>query len=352
MGRKRKDEADNWMPPGVRRDIKGNRYIIRSKLTNGKEKRLCALSAKKSEVFAAYEALLQDCPKSGTLEHLCSEYFNSEKYKSLAPSTQKDYDKYYNQLSKITFNAGNTLMSLSPAQVTTGVAQQILDIRKKQGAPVQGNREVKGFLSAVYTWGLQRDLIPGLDRNPIRGTARNKESADKHYIQDEDYYYALKHAKSDKFPKWLSGGIELSYLLYGRNSEIRDLQRSDLQIEGLLMRRRKGSKSNIVGWSERVENTINELLAIPSKISSMYLIHNEKGQKLSYHSFRYHWDNLMEHCEEQAEQDGFKFTRFNRHQLKAKGITDGEKGQNSAGHKSGKVEQDYIRKPDIVKPPV
>jgi len=349
MGRKRKDTADNWMPIGVRKDIKGNRYIIRSKLTMGKEVRLCALSVKKSEVLAAYEALIEDGLKSGTLDHLCDQYFGSEKYKSLAPSTQKDYLKHYKQLSKISFNAGNKLMNLAPQQITTCIAQQILD--KRKNAPIQGNREVKGFLSGVYTWALQRDLIPGLTTNPIRGTARNKEKGDTRYVEDEDYDYALKHAKSDLFPAWLYSGLELSYLLYGRNIEVRDLKRTDLQVEGPLMRRRKGSKSNIVGWSQRLENTINELLVIPSKVASMYLIHDEQGQKITYNSFRYHWDRLMRHCEEQADKDNFTFNKFNRHHLKAKGMTDGEKGQNSAGHVSGKVEQDYIRKPDVVKPP-
>jgi len=153
------------------------------------------------------------------------------------------------------------------------------------------------------------------------------------------------------FPTWLQWGTELSYLLYARNIEIRDLKRSDLQTEGILMRRRKGSNYNIVSWSNRLENAINELLALPSKVSSMYLMHDDNGQKITYDSFRYHWDRLMKYCEEQAEKDNIVFNKFNRHQLKAKGITDGIKGQNSAGHKSGKVEQDYIRKPDVVKPP-
>jgi len=349
MGRKRKDSADNWMPVGVRRDTKGNRYIIRSKLTFGKEVHLCAITAKKSQVLAAYEALLEDGPKRGTLDHLCQQYFESIKFNNLSNHTQKDYRKYHKQLSKISFNGGNMLMNLAPQQITTGLAQKILD--KRACSPTQGNREVKGFLSSVFTWALQRDLIPGITTNPIRGTARNRESGDKRYVTDDDYYYALKYAKLDQFPSWLHSGIELSYLLYGRNIEIRDLKRSDLQTEGPLMRRRKGSKSNIVGWSDRLENVINNLLALSPKIKSLYLIHDKNGQKVTYNSFRYHWDKLMAYCEEEAENDGFNFKKFNRHQLKAKGITDGEKGQNSAGLVSGKVEQDYIRKPDVVKPP-
>ncbi len=178
MGRKRKNTADNWMPIGVRKDIKGNRYIIRSKLTQGKEVRLCALSAKQSQVLAAYEALLDGSIKKGTLDCLCQKYFDSSKYKSLATSTQADYTKYHKTLSMITFNGGNKLMNLAPQKITTGIAQQILDIRKKQGAPIIANREVKGFLSAVFSWALQRDYIQGLTTNPIHGTARNKEKGE------------------------------------------------------------------------------------------------------------------------------------------------------------------------------
>jgi len=141
MGRKRKDSTDNWMPVGVRKDKKGNRYIIRSKLTNGKEVRLCAITAKKSQVMAAYEALLDDTAQKGTLGYLCQEYFEDDYYNSLAPSTQRDYSKYYKTLSGIKFNGGNMLMNLPPQQITPGLALKILKKRKKQGAPIMAKKK-------------------------------------------------------------------------------------------------------------------------------------------------------------------------------------------------------------------
>ena len=347
MGRKRKNPKDNWLPDGVYRDVKGNRYIVRNKGTGGKEKRLCRLDACKSEVWQAYESFFDERPRYDALGGLCLMYLESSKFTSLAPRTQSDYRKYYTRLEEITFNGGTKLMDLPPARITKGVIRQILDLRAKEGAAVQGNRQVKGLLSAVFAWALERDLIKGVESNPCHGVERNKEKGRLRYVEDWELDYALKRARPDYLPVVM----ELCYLLFARIAEVIELTRMDLKPEGVLMRRRKGSKHNIVKWSPRLETAINKALGMESIISSVYVVHDKNGQPLRYATIRNSWDRTMGRCVEAAEKDGLVFTPFTRHDMKAKGVSDAVEGQNSAGHKSQQMQALYRRKLEQVEPP-
>ena len=104
MARPRKDNKDNWMPPGVR--FNGYYYILRSKLTQGKEVRLCGKSATRAQVWANYESF--QSPPDDTLEALCNDYMSSAKFKSLDPETQKKYEQ--NLKSTYINNTNNHLM--------------------------------------------------------------------------------------------------------------------------------------------------------------------------------------------------------------------------------------------------
>jgi integrase len=128
--------------------------------------------------------------------------------------------------------------------------------------------------------------------------------------------------------------MELAYLLAARKSEVLDLMRFDLLAEGVRVRRGKGSKTNVVRWSPRLEAAMNRALALPGK--SEYLINDKAGEKFLQTSFDSAWQRL---------KAGFRF-----HDLKAKGVSD-SKAANPAGHKSVAMIESYRRKPDEVDSP-
>lgn len=340
MVKKRRDNKDNWMPQGVR--LAKGRYIIRSKLTNHKEKRLCSGKATRAQVWATYESLQDN--GLNTLDDLCKDYLKSTIYKKKSKSTQELYFYCLKALRKITFNGGSKFIELAPEKITSGILRQILDLMDANGKGVMGNRAIKGFLSAVYSWAIERDLI-GININPCHAVTRIPEKSDERYVEDQEYYFALKVAE-DEFPEFLSRSMELCYLLYNRISETLKLMRSDLLDDGVNVERLKGSKTNIVRWSPRLREAVKS----KHKVASVYVLHDDKGQKVSYNRLRYHWDKLMSRCEELAEEKGIVFSRFHRHHLKAKGISDQEKNQNSAGHRDGKSQEVYKRKKDQVDP--
>lgn len=139
-------------------------------------------------------------------------------------------------------------------------------------------------------------------------------------------------------------------MLYTRISEVLELTRADLQPEGVLMRRRKSSKDNLVKWSPHLEAAINRALGMLSTIARVYLLHDKAGQPLKYAAVRNAWDRCMSACERDAKAAGLVFSRFTRHDLKAKGVSDST-AANPAGHKSPQMVALYRRKPEQVEPP-
>lgn len=331
MARPRKTTNDNWMPPGVR--VAKGRYILRSKLTDGKERRLCSDKATRSQVWAAYESLTNN--DANNLGALCTEYRKSPVYYALSPATQELYRHCHNNLKKITFNGGVTFLSIQPERITPGVLRQILDLRAAQDAAVMGNREIKGFLSAVYAWALERDKIT-MAANPCHAVRRNEEKSRTRYVEDWEYNLALKHAG------WLAPVMELAYLLYARISEVINLTRQDIRPEGIYVKRLKGSKSNIVKWSPRIREAIKQ----EGVVSSIYMVH-KNGKRITYGMIRKPWEKMME----TAKKENPAFQPFTRHDLKAKGVSDNELPQNSAGHRTKQSEEVYKRKVEKVEPP-
>ena len=108
--------------------------------------------------------------------------------------------------------------------------------------------------------------------------------------------------------KYLPLFMELAYLLYARKIEVLDLRRDDLLPEGVRMRRRKGSKDNVIRWSARLELAVNTALALPSTIGSMYLLHDRQGQPIKSSTLDTAW--------QRAELP------FTPHDLKRKGLSE------------------------------
>ncbi|PAV02609.1 hypothetical protein CBG25_09865 [Arsenophonus sp. ENCA] len=90
MGRKRKNSADNWLPPRVSRGKSAFEFRPRS----GGTVRLCSFNATPAQVWAAYEAYNSNRSNESLFEGLIERFFTSGDFMELASETQKDYRKY------------------------------------------------------------------------------------------------------------------------------------------------------------------------------------------------------------------------------------------------------------------
>ena len=316
MGRKR-TQGHSGLPVGVYQDAYG--FYLRKPY-----KRLCGLDASRSEVWANFEGVTAT-DTTGTLRWLVSAYLKSDRFATLSPKTQHEARRALEHVlaTKTKSGAFGDAMLTS---VTPGVVRKYLDNRA--AAPSAGNREV-AYLSAAFSWGFERDMT---SNNPCKGVRRFTEKPRELYVTDEMYAAGIAKAT----PEYLPLFMELAYLLYARKIEVLDLRRDDLLPEGMRMRRRKGSKDNVIRWSARLELAVNTALALPSTIGSMYLLHDRQGQPIKSSTLDTAW--------QRAELP------FTAHDLKRKGLSEAV-GGNPAGHKDLRMRERYNVKPDEVEPP-
>lgn len=280
-----------------------------------------------------------------TLKWLCQKYLESPQFQSLAVATRRAYGIHHKSLINFAGRGGRLFGDAEFRRITPGLLRKYLDRRAEQGAPVAGNREVKGFLSAVFAWAGERDMLPPNFGNPCHGVTRNSESARTRYVEDWEMSFARQRAT----PPYLGLFLDLAYLLAARSSEVLRLQRGDLTPDGVRVRRLKGSRTNVVEWSPALESAVNAALGLPGRVSSLYLLHDDAGQPITYSALRGSWDRLMARCAADAERDGVVWSPWTRHDLKRKAVSDHSTGA-VGGHKTSQMRDRYRVREDIESP--
>lgn len=330
MARTRKNKEDSWMPPRVYR----GRSAFEFHPKNGGAMRLCSLDAPQSQVWAAYEALINEQPDDSLLTALADRFFKSADFFELAVETQKDYRKYSNNVLAV-FGA-MPADAIKPEHVRKYMDKRGLKSR------TQANRE-KAFMSRVYRWGFERGLVKG---NPTKGVKQFKEKARDRYVTDMEYSNLYSVA-----PQIVKIAMELAYLCCARQADVLDMKKSQIIEEGILIKQSKTSVSQIKGWSLRLHEVINNASDLPLKIgmSSIYVIHQPSGAKYTRDGFNSRWMKAKQEAKDKFPEMDFDFTF---HDLKAKGISDLEgnlyEKQAISGHKDVKQTARYNRKIAVV----
>lgn len=142
-----------------------------------------------------------------------------------------------------------TLAELPASSLTQPTLRALFDRRmtiyqasgRKGSAMV--NRE-KAYLSAMLSWGMQHVDGLGLSVNPCKGIDGMRETARDRYVTDAEYHAQMEVAR--EVADYLPIVFELAYLCAARGSEIVALRRDSIKTEGLLIRRGKGSRDNII----------------------------------------------------------------------------------------------------------
>ena len=329
MGRN-KSKASEGLPTHVIRE-RGN-YVYRPYLGGGKfghRVKLCPLSAPTSAVWAAYERVTKS--GKGTLQWMLNEFTESREFQRLKPRTRSDYLQYKRQLCETQGKRGK-FGEAKLRQITPRTIQGYLDA---YAHPVAANRQIS-FMQSAWNWCRRRYDIP---ENPCTGV-RNDESARDRYVTQEEFEAFKAIATSEYVPLFM----ELAYLCRARWGEVSDMRHSDILEEGLLVRRLKGSKSEITAWTPRLIAAVDACKALnataPAPISGSYLIHTSRGGKVSYSTWKNAWRRAM------LKWDGESFTF---HDLKASGYSDMSNPE--AGHRSARMHDVYMRKAQLVEPP-
>ncbi len=316
------------MPPSVCRDkYRGVFYRpylgrIMGKRKYGPRTYLCEYDSPLSLIWSKYERIQQ--AHTYTVGWLFQAYFSSIDFDALAKQTKQQYQSFATTMMRQETGQNREFRDVLLKDIDERTIRQYLDFYE---AKVSGNRQVKA-LSSAWSWALQRHAIPD---NPCKNVKPNKEKARTRYITTEEFTDAMNLASP-----WLSVAMELAYICRARSSEVYDLQRKHCTPEGLWIKRRKGSASEITAYNERLVACLDRAEALPG--TSDYLVRNTKG-RITNSAHKSAMARLK-------KKTGYDFTF---HDVKAKGITDMAQVQEAwAGHKSGKMLDTYIRLPKIV----
>jgi len=330
MARVRKNAADAWMPPRVYR----GRSAFEFKAKNGGTIRLCDADSSPSQVWTAYEALINDRKREDLLEGLAESFFNSADFFELAKETQKDYRKY---AVKILVVFGK----MPPDAIRPEHIRKYMDKRGLKSR-TQANRE-KAFLSRIFRWGYERGLVKG---NPTKGVKQFKEQSRDRYVTDAEY--AALYTLASPVEKI---AMEIAYLCLARQADVLSMKKSQLLAEGILIKQSKTSVAQIKGWSDRLRSAIelSSQLPLNQGMSSIYIIHQPSGAGYTRDGFNSRWLKLKKEAKQKFPDLDFDFTF---HDLKAKGVSDLSvdiyRKREISGHKNVEQTARYDRKVVVV----
>lgn len=314
MGRKR--TKNKWLPPRVYR---GKAAYEFHPVTGGAI-RLCGLDASQALVLRKYaDALERLETKAGTFKDLALKYQASEKFRSLATSTQRDYVKHHKKIEAV----------FGHMHVNNIKPQHIRAYMDQRTAKKQANLE-KAYMSAVFKWGYQRGMA---SRNPCTGVDNYRLPSRDRYITDAEYLAVYKHASTP-----VRIAMEIAYLCAARQGDVLNATRAQLLPEGLYIKQSKTGKKQIKRLSPRLAAALKP----QGKIRSIYLVHKRDGGKFTESGFRTAWRRALEAAG--LEKAGFTF-----HDIKAKSVSDYKGNKREfAGHFTERQTATYDRNIEIV----
>ncbi len=172
------------------------------------------------------------------------------------------------------------------------------------------NRE-KAYLSAMVTWGMEHIEGLGLPANPFNNVKKFKEVARDRYVTDEELKKQSEVAR--EVAAYLPIVFEITYLCAARGIEAVDLTRKNIQPDGLLINRRKGSDDNIIVFSPRLKAATDAALAMHKQgtVRTMKLFVNTRGEALTKGAL----DTAMQRVKELMEQRNLGETYWSLHLL-------------------------------------
>lgn len=294
----------------------------------------------------------------GTVQWLADKYFASREFTRLRQTTQQDYlvklCKFLVFPTKIKGASNKPLLvgewpleSITQPKLRNLPDEMLSDYEAKG---MSGRSTVNGqfrVFSTVIKYGLQHFETLGLPSNPCIGVRLHKENQRNRYVTDHEFELQWNVALRDgaDYLPWL---FELAYLLASRSVEIGDLLKTSATDGGIIVERRKGSKTNIISWSPRLKIAYECALELSEKRDkkSPYLLTSANGEKLCHSTLQ----SAMARLKKKMTAAGLGETFWTLHDLKRKGISD-SKDKNIGGHKTVEMQQRYNTKIEVFEPP-
>ncbi len=324
-----KNKLPPYVYPRPRRSAYCYRPYVKGKASRP-EYKLCSIDASMSEIWEAYENQLKENQPTGkdTIRWLLKTYIESDSFKEKGLKTQKNQLYLVNTICQHKTSNGK-VGDKQLSKVTAGFWTVFMESLKAQGKTPTANN-CRSFLNVAWCWAYARDKAP--IPSPIQHSIKFKTQVRDRYVTDAEYTAVYNQAEN-----MVQRAMELAYLCRLRSIEVLEMKQDQLLDEGILCRRRKGSKDNIAIWNDRLRK------AVKPQAQSEYVVHYRSGKQLQHRELNKRFLQALR----ASGVDHFTF-----HDLKAKGISDtkAELRKGAGGHRSDSAAQVYDRSIDRYQP--
>lgn len=360
--RRRKDPADSWLPPRVYRGKSayewrpaGGKCVALLPLNRDTDGNVQEPPETKLALLSAYEKAEKQASNPKDVGYWLTRFMLSDKFLRLGKLTQDDYRRYIevvvdprNPASKATHNGiRHVFGAMNPLAVRPTHIRRYMDywntpqkvkmengtVLESAGKPTTANRHLS-CLQAFFKW--LRQYLTGLDTNPADGIQKFAEESRQVYITDEQYMTILQAALDSSTP-WLFSYLEVAYLCGMRRSEVWSLNHDDIVTEDgqqyIRVVRKKGSKGELVGITERLHTAIDFAVSlypagVPEPMRNRPLIRNTRGDRITKSALQ----NAIENV-----RAATGIADIRTHDMKKKAGTDGK----DLGHKTRRMTELY-----------
>ena len=369
-GRKRKHHPDipshidqRKLPTGCYWSVR-DRYWFANVGIPPKRKRIGGPEALMSELHQAEEAHRGDAIE--TLDFRQQKYHESKRFLGLSEATREDYGYCRLALQRQQTKLGLPFASLRRAQITPPLLQRLIDtIAEKHPSKAA---HVKRYLALAFAWGIRRGYAT---ENPAKALESPKEKRDPKMpdlavMRRVIVFYRQRGELPSRRPgslaPYLWAVAEIAYRCRMRAVEVRDLTDANAHEDGIVVRRRKGSRDNLTRWSPELREAWDWLVArrnavwekkrrpVPMRAEDRRLVVNEQGDALEKSTLNSAWRRGRAQAIEAKliTED----QRFGMHGLKHRGITDTQGSradkQQASGHKSQQMVDLYDHELPVV----
>lgn len=185
--------------------------------------------------------------------------------------TQKQYVKYLEELIP-------AFGHIPLDSINTSHVQKYLT---KRTAKVKANREIS-LLSTIFNWARRQGMTQ--TGNPVLGSQKNKEAGRKVYVTDEQFSTAHGNAIF-----WVQDAMDLLRGSGQRPGDVVSWTRQNIIDGCIAFRQGKTGKQMRIELDGEFKTTVERILARPRAVSSIYLVADGKGQRVTVDKLQKHF---------------------------------------------------------------
>lgn len=200
---------------------------------------LSRVAAGPAALYEALQAYTGDNP--ATLGQIMALYL-ARAMPELKPASQPEYQRIIE--NRLQHHFGH----MPPYALEPSHVAQYLELRKREGAPVGGNRE-KAVLGSILSWAMRFGWV---NSNATLGVRRNRETPSRRYVSDAELRDVL-----DRAPEPLADLLAVAYLTGLRQTDLRQLRKSAITKDGLKLEQSKDGKLRLITWTPALRHFID-----------------------------------------------------------------------------------------------